>query len=104
MAESALAQLASSGVLGLFLVLVLLALKQKDAAYTTEAKARVDDAQRMLTLAIQLQKEVTTTVAALTEIMEKWEQREEDRERLVREVQARPATSPQAFLPPGGRR
>ncbi len=83
MAETALAQLASSGVLGVFLVLVLLALRAKDTALREESKARVDDAQRMLTLAIQLQKEVTTTVAALTEIMEKWEEREEERERVA---------------------
>ncbi len=97
MAESALAQLAGSGVLGVFLVLVLLALRQKDGDYKSEAKARIDDAQRMLTLAMTLQKDVTIAVAALTEIVEKWEKREEERERLV--ALQRPQT-PQDFPPP----
>jgi hypothetical protein len=87
MAESVLAQLAGSGVLGVFLVLVLLALKQKDQDFKAEAKARIDDSQRMLQLAMTLQKDVTTAVAALTEIVEKWERREEERERLAQERQ-----------------
>ncbi len=90
MAESALAQLAGTGVVGIVLVLALLALWQKDKDFKAEAKARIDDAQRMLGLAMQLQKDVTTAVAALTEIVEKWERREEDRERLAAEVARQP--------------
>jgi uncharacterized membrane protein len=86
MAESVLAQLAGSGVLGIFLVLVLLALRQKDGDFKAEAKARIEDSQRMLALAMTLQKDVTTAVAALTEIVEKWERREEDRERMALEA------------------
>ncbi len=84
MAETALTQLASSGVLGVFLVLVLLALRQKDADFKVEAKARIDDAQRMLTLAMALQKDVTVAVAALTEIMETIERRDSSRTPPVR--------------------
>ncbi len=83
MAESMLTQLAGSGVLGVFLVLVLFALKQKDQDFKSEAKARIEDSQRMLALAMTLQKDVTTAVAALTEIVEKWERREEERERAL---------------------
>lgn len=90
MAESALTQLASSGVLGVFLVIVLLALRQKDlevraalALVQAESRSRVEDAQRMLALAMAMQKDVTTAVATLTEIVEKWERREEERERLT---------------------
>lgn len=101
MAESVLAQLAGSGVLGIFLVLVLLALRQKDADFKAEAKARIDDAQRMLTLAMTLQKDVTLAVNALTEIVEKWERREEDRERMAQEIRLRAPSTPQEFTPPG---
>jgi type II secretory pathway component PulM len=86
MAESALAQLAGTGVVGLVLVLALLALWQKDKDYKAESKARIDDAQRMLAILMQMQKDVTTAVAALTEIVEKWEKREEERERHAREA------------------
>ncbi len=77
MAESMLTQLAGSGVLGVFLVLVLLALRQKDQDFKAEAKARIEDSQRMLAIIMATQKDVTVAIAALTEITE----REEDRER-----------------------
>lgn len=84
MAESVLTQLAGSGVLGIFLVLVLLALRQKDADFKAESKARIEDAQRMLSLAMTLQKDTTTAVTALTTIMEELK---EERERLERASQ-----------------
>lgn len=89
MPETMLTQLAGSGVLGVFLVLVCLALRAKDRDLREESKARIADAQRMLELAMRLQKDVTTAVAALTEIVDKWERREEERERLSREVAMR---------------
>lgn len=84
-----LQQLASSGVLGVVLVLALLALRTKDRELRGESQARIDDAQRMLELSMRLQKDVTLAVAALTEIVDKWEKREEERERLSREVAMR---------------
>jgi|GEM_PF-4496966 len=100
MAESMLTQLAGTGVVGAFLVIALLALRQKDGDLRAESKARIEDSQRMLELALRLQKDVTTAVAALTEIVEKWEKREEDRERLTREVALRTQGTPLQEIPP----
>ncbi len=90
MAESLIAQLAGSGVLGVVLVIVMLALRQKDqdnkelqALVQSESKARVDDAQRMLGLAMTLQKESTLAITALTAVMEELK---EQRELLTREI------------------
>ena len=99
MAESALTQLAGTGVVGVVLVLALLALWRKDKDLRAEASARVEDAQRMLALAMTLQKDVTLAVSALTEIVEKWEKREEERERLVREAAMRVQVTPAVPVP-----
>lgn len=98
MAESALAQLAGTGVVGVVLVLALLALWQKDKDFKGEAKARIDDAGRMLAIAMTLQKDVTNAVTALTAIVEKWERREEERERLEIRLRVQP-TPPEFPLP-----
>jgi hypothetical protein len=101
MVESAYASLASTGVVGVILVLTILALRVKDDALSTEKNARIEDAQKFLALALSLQKEVTLAVSALTEIVKKWEKREEEQERLEREVARARVDTPQEFVPQG---
>lgn len=94
MTETILTQLASTGVVGALLVVALVALQRKDQEAREESRARVEDSQRFLTLAVDLQAKVTQAVHALTEIVDKWERREEERERLVRETALRVPTPP----------
>lgn len=101
-------QVASTGIVGIFLALALLALREKDKALLIEKNARIEDSQKYMTLAMALQKDVITAVKTLGEIVEKWEKREEDRERLDRELELRNARSvrvegpPEPHRPPGG--
>jgi hypothetical protein len=88
--NDALAQLASTGVVGVCLVIALIALWQKDKDLRTTESARIEDAQRMLTLAMTLQKDSTLAITALTAVMEELK---EQRELLTREMIAR---NPQA--------
>lgn len=94
MAETALAQLASSGVLGIVLVLSLLALVRKDAALRETDNARIEDAQKFNTLCLSLQKEVITAISTLSKIAELWEKKEEDRQRLARELAMQTQNTP----------
>ncbi len=89
MTETALGQLASSGVLGAFLVLVLFALRAKDNALRAADNARIEDAQKFNTLCLSLQKEVITAISTLAKLAELWEKKEEDREQLARELALR---------------
>ena len=79
-------QLASTGVVGVLLVLALLALRQKDKELKDEQQARIEDAKAYLKLAMSLQEQVLGAVNKLAEIVEAWERREEEREKLEREA------------------
>lgn len=96
MPESALQQLAGTGVVGVVLALALYALWRKDRDLRTESAARVEDAQRMLELAMKLQKELTLAVTALTEVAKELKL---ERERLLREQALRVQPTPIAELP-----
>jgi hypothetical protein len=76
-----LGQLASSGLLGLILVIALLALRQKDKELSDEKAARIADAQENLKLIMGLHQQVIIAVNKLSELVEIWEKREADRER-----------------------
>ena len=69
MPESMLTQLASTGVVGVCLVLSLFALWRKDQEKNAESAARIADAQRMLDLAMTLQKDSTIAINALTALL-----------------------------------
>jgi energy-converting hydrogenase A subunit M len=88
MTEHILAQLASTGVVGVLLVLAILALRAKDAALIEEQHSRIEDAKAYLALAMALQKEVIAAVSKLADIVEIFERRETERER--REGRDRP--------------
>lgn len=89
-----LAQLASTGVVGVFLIIVLYALREKDKALDIEKNARIEDAKQYLALSMTLQKDVIMAVKALGEIVDKWEKREEERERLERDLALRSERKP----------
>lgn len=91
MPETALDQLASTGIIGALLALTLYALWRKDRDLRAESAARVEDAQRMLDLAMRLQKELTLAVNALTEVARELKL---ERERLMREAALRPLPTP----------
>lgn len=76
-----LTQVASTGLVGVFLVIALFALRQRDAELQAEKGHRITDAAKYLELALELQKDVIVAVKTLGEIVEKWEKREEARER-----------------------
>lgn len=90
-AQPALSQLASTGVVGAVLALALIALWLKDRDLRAESVARVEDAQRMLDLAMKLQKELTLAVTALTEVAKELKL---ERERLLREQALRVQPTP----------
>lgn len=85
---------ASTGIVGVFLVIALLALKDKDKKLNDEKDARIKDSAQYLALAMSLQEKVISAVKSLAEIVEKWEKREEERERLEREIAARTKATP----------
>lgn len=76
-----LSQIASTGIVGVFLVIALIALHRRDGELQTEKNLRIADAGKYLELALALQKDVIVAVKTLGEIVEKWERREEERER-----------------------
>lgn len=78
MAE-ALSQLAGTGVVGALLVVCMFALRQKDKELSDEKASRIKDAQDYTTLAMSLQKEVIIAVTKLSEIVDVWEKREQER-------------------------
>lgn len=80
MENQVLSQLASTGVVGVLLVLSLLALRHKDREMTMEKQARIDDAKAYLNLAMSLQQQVIVAVNKLSEIVDAWERRDEERE------------------------
>ncbi len=75
-----LAQLASTGVVGVLLVITLLALRSKDKELQDEKAARIKDAQDMMNLIMKLQQEVIIAVGKLSDLVESWEKREQARE------------------------
>lgn len=99
-----LTQLASTGVVGIFLVIALFALRHKDKALEDEKNARIKDAHDYTSLAMTLQKDVILAVKTLGEIVEKWEKREEERERFEREITMRTQGTPMKEVPPHGPR
>jgi len=76
-----LGQLASTGVVGLLLVLTLYALRDKDRKLQSEMAARIEDAKKYNDLSMALQREVIQAVTKLGEMLEIWERREEAQER-----------------------
>jgi len=80
-------QLASTGVVGVLLALAILALRAKDRELQLEKAARIEDSKAMMTLAMELQKQVILAVNKLSELVETWEKREQQRE--LSELQAR---------------
>jgi len=88
----ALGQLASTGVVGVILVLTLLALRSKDKEVSDEKAARIKDSQDTLQMILKIQQSVTDAVHKLGQIVEAWEtradaEREERQERRRQERQ-----------------
>jgi hypothetical protein len=77
----AFGQLASTGVVGAFLVLALMALRSKDRELRDEQALRTKDAQDTMKLIMQIQQSVIDAVHKLGEIVDSWEKREEERDR-----------------------
>lgn len=75
--QALLGQLASTGVVGVFLVMALIALKKKDADLDKEKNSRIEDTKQFSTLCLSLQKEVITAVQKLSEVVEFLEKRED---------------------------
>ena len=96
----ALGQIASTGLAGAMLVVALLALRAKDKALTAEQAARVNDSRENLQLIMKLQEQVILAVNKLSELVEIWEKREADRERVAHAVQQTGPQSP--YRRPGG--
>ncbi len=89
MGESQLiGQIASTGIVGVFLVLAILALRAKDAELSLEKSARIKDSQDFLQLAMNLQGQVILAVNKLSEMVESWERREQERERIEAAAQS----------------
>jgi hypothetical protein len=86
-----LSQLAGTGVVGVLLVLSLLALRHKDRELKLEQQARIEDAKAYLNLAMSLQSQVIVAVNKLSEIVDAWERRDEERERVATEATAKRA-------------
>lgn len=80
MESQLLAQLASTGVVGAFLVLALLALRTKDHELQGEKAARIKDSQDMMQLIMRLQQEVIIAVGKLSDLVDSWEKREAAKE------------------------
>jgi uncharacterized metal-binding protein len=77
----ALGQLASTGIVGAFLVLALLALRTKDKELSDEKALRIKDSQDMMQLAMKIQSSVIDAVHKLGDIVDSWEKRDDERER-----------------------
>ena len=102
MTDTLLGQLASTGVVGAFLVLALLALtnkdkqlkeqakehtlalQEKDKQIKTEMEARVADSGRFITLAMSLQREVIEAVNKLSDMLAFIEKRDEENNERAR--------------------
>ena len=80
-------QIASTGVVGVLLVVVLLAYRQKDRELKEEQQARIADAKSYLDLAMKLQEQVIIAVQKLSEIVEYLEK--QDRPKETRESAGR---------------
>lgn len=76
-----LGQVASTGIVGVLLVIALLTLRAKDRELSEEKDARIKDAKDWNTQALTIQKEVSDSLAKLSEIFKIWEKREQERER-----------------------
>ena len=87
MNSDVLGQIASTGLAGAMLVVALLALRAKDKALSLEQKARVDDSRENLQLIMKLQEQVILAVNKLSELVEIWEKREAEHERVAREAE-----------------
>jgi CTP synthase (UTP-ammonia lyase) len=97
-------QLASTGVVGVFLVLALLSLRSTYNALVAEKNARIEDVQKFNTLCLALQKEVITSISTLAKIAERTEKKEEERDRDARIAAIRTQQTPQHELRPMGGR
>jgi uncharacterized membrane protein YccC len=84
----ALGQLASTGVVGVFLVLALFALRSVYRELSEERDARIKDSQDTLQMILKIQQGVTDAVHKLGQIVEAWETRA-DAEREERRHQDR---------------
>lgn len=80
MTDTLLGQIASTGIVGVFLAIALLALREKDKQLKAEMAARIDDAAKFNTLAMSLQREVIQAVHKLGEMLTIWERLEEERQ------------------------
>lgn len=80
MTDSLLGQIASHGIVGTMLGLALLALRAKDKELKAEMAARIEDAQKLNTIAMALQREVIQAVHKLSEMLAIWERRDEERQ------------------------
>lgn len=101
MTSDVLGQIASTGLAGCMLVVALLALRAKDKALTAEQAARVTDSRENLQLIMKLQEQVILAVNKLSELVEIWEKREAERERVAHAAHSVQAG---AYRTPGGRK
>jgi len=69
--EDAIANIASSGVLGALLVIVLLAYGRKDKEYKDVQEARVTDARKVTTTILEMQEKWQTTINMLERAVDK---------------------------------
>ena len=72
-----LGQLASTGVVGAFLVIALLALRAKDKALQESTEARIKESQDGLRLVMTIQASVIEAVHKLGQIVDAWEKRQD---------------------------
>jgi len=82
--DTAVGQIASSGILGALLVIALFALWQKDKELQREKNARIEDAKQYNMLSMSLQREVIQAVEKLSDIVQIWKQQSERDRRTPR--------------------
>lgn len=75
--------IASTGLAGAMLVVSLFALRSKDRELSTEKAARIGDSRDNLQLIMKLQEQVIMAVNKLSDLVEIWEKREAERERVA---------------------
>lgn len=86
MMTDALGQIASTGVMGVLLVIALIALYLKDKQLGEETEARIKDGQETQKLLMQVQQSAIDTTHKLSEVADRMEKREED---MIRESRGR---------------
>lgn len=83
MTEALFGQLASTGTVGVLLVLALFALRAKDRELKAEMNARIEDAIKFNTLAMSLQREVIQAVNDLGKMLDILVEKQHGEERTM---------------------